>query len=150
MLNSRCFCGYILSVILASFLISCSDQRSYEALYDMPGFDPGTRPNMFLNSNQNSNRNTNDSITYEEFYQKDFNANQQDRIITEQIINNRRRQDPSAARSRFYNNPYDFVRPNFYPVPDIDRYYVPPNYYRNIERSYMVPTTPNPEFQRFD
>ena len=135
---------FYISISLLFLLCSCA-KHNHASLYDMPGFDPGTRPNMFLGQ---QNRDPSSNITYEEFYQQDMNARQQEQVITEQIINNQRQQDPNAARSRFYNNPYDFVRPNYYPTADIERYYVPPNYYRNIERSYMVPTTPNPQFQR--
>ncbi len=47
---------------------------------------------------------------------------------------------PSYNRpnSRSYNNPYDFPPRNYqqYQYNDLDRYYVPPTYYRNIEPEY--------------
>lgn len=44
--------------------------------------------------------------------------------------------NPNIPNSRSYNNPYDFPPRNYQQYYDLDRYYVPPTYYRNIEPEY--------------
>lgn len=140
------FYKYFIFVILLSFIFSCvgNGKDNRYSLYDMPGFDPGTRPNIV-------NQGSNNGIRFEEFYQQDPNASVQERMITDRIRSNDYRRDyinsnispsygqQSLPNSRFYSNPYEFRQPNSYQSNDMEQYYIPPNYYQNIERSYSVP-----------
>lgn len=144
----RSFVRYFFLILLIILNFACSADENRYDLYSMPGFDPGTRPNM-------RNQSLNNGIRFEEFYQQDPNAAIQEQIITDRIRNNNYRQDfidsnmvpnysqQNIPNSRFYANPYEFNQPNPYQSRDIEQFYVPPNYYQNIERSYSVPQNIN-------
>jgi len=137
---------------------SCAPDEYRDYLYDMPGFDPGTRPRQFTTQTSYG-----EGLRFKEFYNEGENIDESnfsrqvesDRYRQQYInapvknYNSQNIQGSRVPNSRFYDNPYDIPDPNFYPTQDIDRYYVPPPYYQNIERSYSVPTTPNPRFEQY-
>ncbi len=160
------FCLNLSRAVLISLMVfitfSCSTDEYRDYLYDLPGFDPGTRPRKFSDQRFEGR-----GLRFEEFYN-----NGQD--IDEAALSNKVRSDQyrqqyidrstarsrsmynpksqiprNTANSRFYNNPYENPNPDFYPSGDIERYYVPPPYYQNIERSYAVPAAPETKFRSY-
>ncbi len=151
-------------ILINVVLFSCSGNEYHEYLYDMPGFDSGTRPNERYRNQNFSGK----GLRFKEFYSDGENIPyEQNQIIDDQyrrdyiqknVGNNlvRFRSNQPMQRgggnygSRFYNNPYDLPDPNLYPNGDMERYYVPPPYYQNLERSYSVPaSSPYSTFERF-
>lgn len=121
---------FVLSII---FISSCSGSR-YEngQLYNTPGFDPGTLPNAPKPSSPVRR------VAPDYYYrQRAYNPPQQQQYGSP---------PPSpyyggnvAPGSRFYSNPYAIPPTTQYPYYDADQYYVPPTYYRNIEKDQRSP-----------
>lgn len=107
----RCCCQICLIITL---LIASSCKRDDVYLYDKTGFVPGREPMNSYNRPPFQNQ---------QYYDPRFQPAP--------------RNFGYQPNSRSYSNPYDFPsQQNFYPYYDSERYYVPPNYYRNVEPDY--------------
>ena len=116
---------------------SCVGGKNSSNIYNMTGFDPGTRPEI----NQNEDFSDYDSVKFEEFYKRNNN------IVRNQLQQNqpqfKKNQNEyynhnlrSYPNSRYYSNPYNNTSNTDQQLNDIDYYYVAPYNYQNIEQQY--------------
>lgn len=100
---------FIFTILISTFwLISCTTKSlKDEYLYDKIGFAPGSAPKNKTLPNINTIPPT--------YYNKN---------------------DYSVPASQYYSNPYAIPPSNYQERYDLDRYYVVPNVYRNIEGNY--------------
>jgi hypothetical protein len=126
----------IILIIFAIVISSCVGGINSENIYNMTGFDPGTRP-----ITKNQDYSDYNSVKFEEFYKKNNN------IIRNKSPNNNLRSKKNQnnyysqnlnpyPNSRYYANPYNNINNMGQQLNDIDYYYVAPYSYQNIEQQY--------------
>lgn len=136
----NCFVrSVVVTLALLLFLSSCSKKDPY--LYDRPGFDKGTMPNLPPSNDRGYVR-----VAPDYYYRQPQPVQQPSYPPQQQYYQQQGgypAQNPGGyyqpytnqapPSSRFYSNPYAIPPSNNYPYYDGDQYYVPPNAYQNIE-----------------